>query len=343
MRPASHLATEHLPLPSFVQIEPVGQCNLRCRMCPIQYRGDGSPKGPPAFMAFDDFTRLLDQFGQVEELHLQGMGEPLMHPRFFDMVEYAAARGIRVSTNTNMTFLTQKHAARCVDSGLHTLHMSLDGASAATFEAIRIRARFDKVLRNLRYLQDAKARRHSEFPQIRLVFVAMRRNLHELPELLHLAHAHGVMDVSVQHLCHDFGESTLPAQYRPMRDFVAQETLLDEDQSEVRAVFRAARETAAALGLTLRLPRTEIRLHPPGTPGPQRCDWPWRGAYLSYQGLAMPCCMISTPDRLNFGNMLETGVAAVWENEQYQDFRAQLASDEPPEICRNCSVYRGTF
>lgn len=25
-------------LPQFVQIEPVGQCNLRCRMCPIQFR-----------------------------------------------------------------------------------------------------------------------------------------------------------------------------------------------------------------------------------------------------------------------------------------------------------------
>ena len=37
-----------LPLPRFLQIEPVGQCNLRCRMCPIQFRTDGSPGGPPA-------------------------------------------------------------------------------------------------------------------------------------------------------------------------------------------------------------------------------------------------------------------------------------------------------
>jgi PAS domain S-box-containing protein len=26
-------------------------------------------------------------------------------------------------------------------------------------------------------------------------------------------------------------------------------------------------------------------------------DWPWRGAYLSYDGQAVPCCMVSTPDR----------------------------------------------
>jgi hypothetical protein len=62
-----------VPLPRFVQIEPVGQCNLRCRMCPIQFRRDGPPHGPAAFMAFNAFTRLVDQFEDVEELHLQGL------------------------------------------------------------------------------------------------------------------------------------------------------------------------------------------------------------------------------------------------------------------------------
>ena len=45
-------------------------------------------------------------------------------------------------------------------------------------------------------------------------------------------------------------------------------------------------ELACRLGVDLRLPSTRRRLHPPGTPGPQRCNWPWRGAYVSYQGLA---------------------------------------------------------
>ena len=27
-------------LPRFLQVEPVGQCNLRCQMCPIQFRPD---------------------------------------------------------------------------------------------------------------------------------------------------------------------------------------------------------------------------------------------------------------------------------------------------------------
>jgi hypothetical protein len=40
-------------LPDFVQIEPVGQCNLACRMCPVTYRDAGAK--PPAFMSFDAF------------------------------------------------------------------------------------------------------------------------------------------------------------------------------------------------------------------------------------------------------------------------------------------------
>jgi len=91
------------PLPRYLQIEPVGQCNLRCRMCAIQFRQDGPPHGPLAFMPFDDFKRLVLEFGDIEELQLQGLGEPTMHPRFFDMVAWASARGIRVSTNSNLT------------------------------------------------------------------------------------------------------------------------------------------------------------------------------------------------------------------------------------------------
>ncbi len=42
-----------MDLPNFLQVEPVGQCNLRCQMCAIQFRQDGPPFGSPAFMDFD--------------------------------------------------------------------------------------------------------------------------------------------------------------------------------------------------------------------------------------------------------------------------------------------------
>lgn len=330
-------------LPDYIQLEPVGQCNLRCQMCPIQFRSDGPPHGPPAFMAFETFTRLVDQFEGATELHLQGLGEPMMHPRFFDMVAYAVAKGMRVTTNTNLTLLNARRAAQCVTSGLDCLHVSIDGATAETYEGIRVRARLGRVLRNLDLLLAARRETGSERPHLHLVMVVMRRNLHELPDLVRLAHQWEMAEIFVQHLCHDFGESSLPAHYRPMREFVQEETLLEEDPQRIEHYFGAARAVAHTLGVKLRLPRPRPRLHPPGTPGPERCNWPWRGAYLSYQGYAMPCCMVATPDRINFGNMAEHGVAETWNGPAYQSFRDRLDSDDPPEICRSCSIYSGTF
>src|SRR5512133_2873358 len=114
-----------MQLPTYVQLEPVGQCNLRCEMCPIQFRRDGPPYGPPAFMTFETFTRLMDGFVGLRDLHLQGLGEPMMHPRFFDMVDYAVKKRITVSTNSNLTLLTRGRAERAVTSGLERLHVSI--------------------------------------------------------------------------------------------------------------------------------------------------------------------------------------------------------------------------
>ena len=331
------------PTPSFLQVEPVGQCNLRCRMCPITHRSEGTPFAPPAFLSFARFTRLVDEAEGVQELQLQGLGEPMLHPRFFDMVEYATRAGIRVSTNTNGTLLTPARAVRCVTSGLAALHLSVDGASAATYEAIRVRARFDTLLRNLNHLMEARARLASGHPRVRIVAVAMRRNLGELAAIVELAAQHGVGEVFVQHLCHEYGEDSLPERYRPMRGFVARETLLAEDPARVEAAFAAARAAARARGVALRLPRIAPRADTAERHGRARCDWPWRGAYLSWDGRAMPCCMVSTPDRITLGNVFEDGLAVTFDNAAYRSFRAAIERDDPPEVCRSCAIWAGTF
>ena len=331
------------PTPSFLQVEPVGQCNLRCRMCPITHRREGTPAGPPAFLSFARFTRLVDEAEGVVELQLQGLGEPMLHPRFFDMVEYATRAGIRVSTNTNGTLLGSARALRCVTSGLAALHLSVDGASAATYEAIRVRARFDALLRNLDHLMEARARLGSDRPRVRIVAVAMRRNLGELAAIVELAAEHGVGEVFVQHLCHEYGEESLPERYRPMRAFVARETLLAEDPARVEAAFAAARAAARARGVALRLPRLAPRTDTGSRHGRARCDWPWRGAYLSWDGRTMPCCMVSTPDRITLGNVFEDGLAATFDNAAYRSFRAAIERDDPPEVCRSCAIWAGTF
>jgi radical SAM protein with 4Fe4S-binding SPASM domain len=312
-------------------------------MCPIQFRQDGPPHGPPAFMKIEMFEALLQTFDGLERLHLQGLGEPMMHPRFFDMVRFAVDRGVRVTTNSNLTLLNERRAKDCVNSGLDELHVSIDGATAETYERIRVRAHFDRVLANVRLLSEAKERAGSAKPNLHLVMVLMRDNLDELPDIVRLAAGLQIEEVFVQQLCHDFGEESLPSAYKPMRDFVDGQTLLTVGAARVETVFAEARHAATEANIRLRLPPTRLKLHPPGTPGIERCDWPWTGAYVSYDGHVMPCCMISTPDRLSLGRLQDAGFVQIWEGEEYESFRSALSSDSPPGVCASCSIYKGTF
>jgi radical SAM protein with 4Fe4S-binding SPASM domain len=329
-------------LPQFLQIEPVGQCNLRCQMCPVRLRNDGPAHGV-ACMDFRVFTRLIDQFSTVRELHLQGLGEPMMHPRLFDMIEYAVGKGIRVTSTSNMTLLSPRRAERCVTSGLAELNISVDSATPAIYERIRVGSRFDRVGHNVALLQETRRRLNSHEPRPKLVAVLMRQTLDGLPDLVRLAHDWAIEELFVQHLCHDFAESSLPAEYWPMREFVDQQTLYGQDWEHIERVFAETEAVADDLRIQLRLPSPRPNPHPPGTPGPQRCDWPWVRGYVSYQGLSMPCCTIATPDRFHFGNMADAGVETIWNGPEYHRFRNQLSSEDPPEICRTCSVYHRTF
>lgn len=328
-------ASDAPPLPVVAQIEPVGRCNLACRMCTVNERGDVAAELP-----LHRFVALLDQMPGLRQLHLQGLGEPMLHPRFFDMVALASARGIAVSANSNLTLLTERRARACVTSGLACLSVSLDGASAAVYEGIRRKASFAKVLRNLDRLIAARDEAGSAL-QVRGVMVLMRENLHELPALVRLLHERGVHELLVQRLSSDLAQPDLPARYIPIRRHVDTAELRAQDLDEAGRVFGEARALAAGLGFTLHLPRL---LPPPSGRAVGRCDWPSTQLYLTAAGELLPCCMVATADRASFGNVFDgADLAERWAGEAAQAFRAALASDRPPAVCRSCALYRGMF
>lgn len=282
------------PLPGFVQMEPVGRSQLSARA--------------PAFMSFESFCRLLEQFPNIRQLQLQGVGEPFLHPRFFGMVSHAVARGIEVSTTSSLAGMSEPRAKECVASGLKRLHVTLDPADPS------------RTLRNLERLVREKHRVGASFPEIRLVAAVTGRNLEQLPDLVRLAHRSGAAALALHH---------------------EHQSLQNEDPARVEQWFGQARTLAAHLEVNLRLPDLQPRLY--GKKRALKCDSPWRGAYLNLSGLALPCSMANTPQPVSFGNMAKDGVARVWTSAEYQAFREKLASSEPHEICRGCSVYAGTL
>lgn len=332
------------PLPRELQIEVTGACNLRCRMCLVRYR-------PPldrisGSMSLDRFRAIVDDLPDLEVLTLQGLGEPLLAPDLLAMVEHASSRGVRVGFNTNATLLTEEVAERLVRTGLDWLHVSVDGATAATYEAVRDRSSFARVERNVRRLVEVKRRLAASRPQVQLVMVAMRRNLAEVPAVVELAADWGVPDVWVQNLSHTFEDTDADGDYAEIRTFTSEQGLWADDGPEVRAVLDEARHRAAALGVTLRLPPAPgpASSRPPQRrPGEAGCDWPWRSGYVEHDGAVRPCCMVMGADRVLMGTVGAEGFADAWRGEAYEAFRADLLTDDPPEVCAGCSMYRRVF
>ena len=343
VKPKKRSKYRQMPSPSYVQIEPVGTCNLRCTMCPINFREDKPLVGSQKLMQYELYTRIVDQFENMQTLHLQGLGEPMLHPRFFDMVTYAVGKGARVTTNTNLTLLNKRRAELCVTSGLDTLHFSIDGVKAETYENIRLNAHFDKVMQNLENLVEAKQRLNSSLPHLHMVIVIMKQNLEELPDLVKLAHQYGAEEVFAQQLSHDFDDPSFNPRFKPLHDYVDEQSLLYEDPERVEKYFGEARRLAKETGVIVRLPRTKPRTKPLTTLGPDRCDWPYSRAYISFQGYMMPCCIASTPDTINMGLIMGDNLEEIWNGEAFEQFREQLASNQPPELCRYCSIYNGVF
>jgi radical SAM protein with 4Fe4S-binding SPASM domain len=328
------------PLPDELQVEVTGSCNLRCRMCLVRYRppldrGEGS-------LPFARFREAVDALPGLQTLTLQGLGEPLLAPDLFRMIAYAATRGIRAGFNTNATLLTRATAARLVEAGLDWLCVSLDGATPATYEGIREGARFARVERNVRGLVRVMRERAATRPALSIVFVAMRRNAAELPDVVGLAAGWGVPVVRVQGLSHSFSDTDPAGAYGEIRAFAAAEALWQRPDPTVEAAFAGAARLAQELGVTLRLPPLAAPAvsRAPGTPG---CDWPWRSAYVRHDGRVQPCCMLMGGDRGIVGDVARDGFAAVWRGEAYEAFRAKLTGATPPDVCAGCSMYRGVF
>ncbi|GIF04265.1 radical SAM protein [Actinoplanes siamensis] len=324
--------TEVPPLPAHLQLEVTSACNLRCTMCLVRYR-------PPVnklagAMPPELFHRLVDEL-PLRQLTLQGLGEPLLSPYLPEMIATAVGRGIRVGFNSNATLLSRRRADELVASRVDWLHVSLDGAGPAVYEAIREGASFGAVLGNLAGLVAAKRAAGSATPWIRVVFVAMRDNVAELPALVRLLAGIGVNELRVQNLSHSFDDAA--AGYDEIRSFTAAQALwTGADQLAARGAFAAATDAAADTGLRLRLPSLTGE-------GGGNCAWPWEAAYVTSAGVVQPCCMVMGDDRVSLGSLHESSFTQIWHGAAYRDFRRRLDSADPPDVCRGCSLYRHTF
>jgi radical SAM protein with 4Fe4S-binding SPASM domain len=170
-------------MPSHLQIEVVGgkgMCNAHCAMCTID-----KWERPPTIMSDAVFQGIMDGIApfneHIEYVTLHGNGEPLLDKAMAGKVRYAKQKGFKgVGFATNCSALTKKRADELIAAGLDTIICSIDGMKKETHEAIRPGTKFESVVRNVKYL--IQARNRSGKTKILVRFIRQELNQHEFPE-----------------------------------------------------------------------------------------------------------------------------------------------------------------
>ena len=151
-----------LPLlqPYVLLVDPSSLCNLRCKWCPSGYdQMIAETKRAQQIMPFDLFETIVRQaaeFGDpLRVLRLYKEGEPLVNPRFEEMVELAKSSGcfLRIDTTTNGLLLTPDRNRKLVHAGIDQINISVNGVSAEQmYRHTGRQVDFQAYVRNIRDL-----------------------------------------------------------------------------------------------------------------------------------------------------------------------------------------------
>lgn len=315
--------TEERPFEAF-QIEVTSRCTLRCVMCPRVALADLPDRWAALDLSWETFRRIARAFGQTKFTHLQGWGEPLLHPRLFDMIAVAKGAGCRVGFTTNGMGLDLETGQRLMELDLDLLAVSVAGATRRTHEAIRVGSDFQTVLENIRQFLALRAHRRSKRPKVEVFFLMTKINMAELPQAVEMAASLGADELVATNL-----DYVVTHEHDDLRAFACPPLK--------RAFGRAideARARARAAGLSFRpypLDSEEVAV----------CEAnPLKILFVSADGWVSPCTYMGLAgqtdiprlfdgkpyrvSRLRFGNVMDQELMDIWESPAYRAFRRQF-------------------
>jgi Fe-coproporphyrin III synthase len=122
-------------------------CNLRCVHC----YSDSNAMQYPGELSWEEMQEVVKDLAdyQIPSLLLSG-GEPLIHPRFFDLVDVASDAGLKLTISTNGTLITPEKAARLKAANVAYVGISLDGIGEIHDQFRRKEGAFDAAVRGFR-------------------------------------------------------------------------------------------------------------------------------------------------------------------------------------------------
>jgi len=334
--PASYLAK--------VYVEPTNRCNLECRTC---MRNEWSE--PLGQMEESTFSRILESlrfFSPLPTVFLGGFGEPLAHPRIIEMVTELKRLGAPVELITNGTLLSCQMSKSLIEAGLDRLWVSLDGATPESYADVRLGAALPEVIVHLTEFRDLR-HAYPSMPQIGVVFVAMKRNIPDLPAVLSLGNQLGAQRFLVTHVLPYTAEMRDEILFsRALMDFVYGATLelpkLDMNE-----------ETREPLYWALRSGKNVIFAG--GRPGGNSDSCPFiesGSTAISWEGNVSPCLALlhSHANYLDgrerfsrkyvVGNLKDCDLGTLWNKVEYVALRERVKIFDfaPCSICGGCDL-----
>lgn len=320
--------------PVCLYLETTNRCNLLCTTCPRTY----VELEPEADLSWELFTRIVDQVPNIARVVLHGVGEPMLVKNLPEMVRYLKARGAYVLFNTNGTVLTAKKGRELCESGLDELRVSLDAADARTFQMIRGKDYFNRIVRNVRAFTQMQAKEKLASPKVSLWLTGLKETLTQLPAFVRIAHEIGVKEVYLQRLV--FCEDAPTGMARP------DQGLFERLDREEAAHIAAAEAEAEALGIRFSAsgavePSESLERKSAANPW-SLCRRPWTVMYFTANGRALPCCIAPFSQKgyenYTLGNATQQSLREIWNGAAYRDFRSALQSGAPPKACASCGL-----
>jgi len=321
-----------------IQIEVTTRCVNRCVMCPRTVLAD---EWPQMDLLWEAFQRIARAFDLAQHVHLQGWGEPLLHPRIFDMIAAAKGAGCRVGLTTNGMRLDPEVGERLLDLDLDLIAISIAAATRETHESIRVGSDFPLILENVRRFVSLRARRGRKRPKVEFSYLMTKTNMAELPKAVELAASLGVDELYAINL-----DYVVTREHEDLKAFGCPEL-----REGFLHIIDDARAIARRSGITFRpypLDPEEVAI----------CESnPLKILFVACDGWVSPCTYLGlsgrtsipryfegraiTVPRLRFGNVLQQDLMDVWNSPAYRAFRQQFERRRLEVGARNLLVVIG--
>lgn len=251
-------------------------CNLRCVHC----YSDSQALQYPGELTWEQMEAVIDDLSayQIPSLLLSG-GEPLIHPRFFDVVEKASAGGLKLTISTNGTLITPEKATLLKQANVAYVGISLDGIGAVHDQFRRKEGAFDGAVRGFRNC-------HEVGQKTGLRLTLTRHTVQNIEQILDFIEQEQIQRVCFYHLVPSGRGSTLqvlsPEETRHALDTLIARVEAWHKQGVTRELLTVAGPADGAY-LLLRMEREN---HPNLEEARRLLAWNGGGANSSGRGIA---------------------------------------------------------